>query len=78
MKITVEKIPPGKSLLSAKDLKKLVQLARSVERVDLVETHNDLPVEGLMKFAEQGKAFEFLDDKREDIYTVKDLKVRYK
>ena len=78
MKITAERIPPAKSLLPTKDLRKLIKLARSVETVELVETQNDLPAEGLMKLAEDGKAFEFLDDFREDIYNVKDLKVRYK
>lgn len=78
MKITAERIPPAKSLLPTKDLRRLIKLARSVERVELVETQNDLPVEGLMKLAEQGKAFEFLEHAQEDIYTVKDLKIRYK
>jgi len=32
----------------------------------------------IMKFEESSGAFDFLNDEREDIYTVNDLKVKYK
>jgi len=32
----------------------------------------------IMKFEESSWAFDFLNDEREDIYTVNDLKVKYK
>ena len=31
-----------------------------------------------MRLAETGGAFDFLHDEREDVYTVKDLRVRYR
>jgi hypothetical protein len=35
-------------------------------------------INDIMKFEESTGSFDFLNDKREDIYTVKDLKVKYK
>jgi hypothetical protein len=35
-------------------------------------------IDELMKFEESSGAFDFLNDEREDIYTVNDLKVKYK
>ena len=39
---------------------------------------DDIPAEGLMKLIEKDDAFRFLYDPREDIYTVDDLRERYK
>lgn len=41
------------------------------------DEEEDIPVEEIRRLAEQGKAFDFLNDTEEDIYTDDDLKVRY-
>lgn len=43
-----------------------------------VSQKSEIPIEDIMKLQDKGGAFDFLNDSREDIYTVKDLKVRYK
>ncbi|HMQ70761.1 MAG TPA: hypothetical protein PKC58_17425 [Ignavibacteria bacterium] len=43
-----------------------------------VTQNSNLSTEDIMKLEDKGGAFDFLNDPREDIYTVKDLKVRYK
>lgn len=64
-------------VLPRADLDRLLELARRVEEVDLQTQQDDLPALGLMLLAEQGGAFAWLADE-EDVYTVDDLKVRYR
>ena len=66
-----------KALLSRSDLEHLVELARRSETVALQTSEDELPTLGIMKLAEQGGAFDWLADE-EDLYTVEDLKVRYR
>ena len=42
------------------------------------ESDSEIAHEDLLRFAEKGGAFDFLNDPEEDIYTDDDLKVRYK
>ena len=44
----------------------------------MIEVQDDLPAEGLMALVDSGGSFEYLLDPREDIYSVNDLKVRYR
>ena len=44
----------------------------------LDEIYEDITSEELAKLATKGKSFDFLKDRREDIYSDKDLKVKYK
>ncbi|MBS1517638.1 MAG: hypothetical protein JSS91_06095 [Bacteroidetes bacterium] len=39
---------------------------------------SDIITNDIMKLEDQGGAFDFLKDEKEDIYTVNDLKVKYK
>ncbi len=43
-----------------------------------ISQSTDIPVKEIMKLEESGTAFDFLNDEREDIYTVNDLIVKYK
>ena len=43
-----------------------------------VSKNPDISTEDIMKLEDSGGAFDFLNDEREDIYTVNDLKVKYK
>lgn len=54
MKVNIERVSPDKS----------------IQKIDIVEIENDLPVEGIMKLAEKGKSFDFLKNKKENIYTI--------
>ena len=42
------------------------------------ESGSEIANEDLLRLAEKGGAFDFLNDPEEDIYTDDDLKVRYK
>jgi len=49
------------------------------EEVEVTITQkSDISIDEIMKLEDRAGAFDFLKDEREDIYTVKDLKVRYK
>jgi len=53
------------------------RLARQVEEIDIKSNDDDLPALGLMSLAEKSAAFDWLADE-DDLYSVADLKVRYK
>jgi hypothetical protein len=61
-----------KALLSQDELNQLLSLARQHEEVRVQLDKDDLPTIALMRFAEQGRAFDFWLDKAEDIYTPED------
>jgi hypothetical protein len=65
------------ALLSRKDLEKLLELAQQTEEVTLETREDDIPTVGIMSLAEHGGAFDWLSDE-EELYSVKDLKVRYR
>jgi hypothetical protein len=69
---------PGKALVDRAELDRLIEAARKVEEVELIEGTHDLPSEGLMYLAEAAGSFAYLLDAREDVYSVNDLKVRYR
>ena len=49
------------------------------QEVEVVITSNTTDsINEIMKFEESSGALDFLNDEREDIYTVNDLKVKYK
>ncbi|MBI4607520.1 MAG: hypothetical protein HY726_00750 [Candidatus Rokubacteria bacterium] len=64
--------------MSREELGRLIEAARKVEEVEFVECVDDLPVEGLTRLAAEGGSFDFLLDPREEIYTLNDLRVRYR
>lgn len=66
-----------KALLPLADFERLVEIARQSETVILQTSEEDLPTLGIMKLAEQGGAFDWLEDE-DDLYTIEDLKVRYR
>ncbi len=78
VKVHTQQVGSQKALVDRKELERLVEVARRVEEVELVEVHDDLPVEGLMQLVQESSSFAFLADPREDIYTLDDLKVRYR
>lgn len=55
----------------------LVELARRSGDVEVSLADDDLPVAGIMQLMDQAKAFDWLKDE-EDLYSLDDLKVRYR
>ncbi len=66
-----------KAVLPRAEFDRLVELARRSEEVELHTDEDDVPTVGIMRLAEQGGAFDWLAEE-EDLYTVNDLKVRYR
>ena len=66
-----------KAVLPRAEFERLVELARRSEEVELQTDEEDVPTVGIMRLAEQGRAFDWLAEE-EDLYNVNDLKVRYR
>ena len=66
-----------KAVLPRAEFERLVELAKRSEEITLQIEEDDLPTAGIMQLAEQGGAFAWLAEE-EDLYTVADLKVRYR
>ena len=66
-----------KTVLPRDEFERLVELAEKSEEITLIVEGEEVPTVGIMKLAEQGGAFDWLAEE-EDIYTVDDLKVRYR
>ena len=77
VRVHAQPVGAEKVLVDRGELERLVEVARRVEDVELIEVRDDVPVEGLMQLVRESRSFDFLADPREDIYTVDDLKVRY-
>ena len=78
VRIYAQSLGADKVVLDSEALQRLIDTARKVEEVELIEVGGDIPTEGLMRLAQAGGSFDFLNDPREDIYTPDDLKVRYR
>lgn len=59
------------------ELERLVELARRSEEIELCLETDEIPTVGILRLAEEGKAFDWLAEE-EDLYSVEDLKVRYR
>jgi hypothetical protein len=66
-----------KTILPRAELERLVELARRSEEIELRLETDEAPTVGIMRLAEEGKAFDWLAEE-EDVYSVEDLKVRYR
>lgn len=64
-------------VIATDDLQRLIETANKVAPVE-VEDETAPSDDDLMRLAETGGAFDFLHDEREDVYTVEDLRVRYR
>ena len=88
LRFKIERISQTPAIVNLEALKTLIDMAKKVDEIEINEViaeevegsyhDNDLPIEGLMRLAETSGAFDFLKDEKEDIYTVDDLKVRYR
>ena len=66
-----------KAIVLRAELERLVELAQASEHIDLQMSEDEVPTIGVMHLAEQGGAFDWLADE-DELYTVHDLKVRYR
>ena len=78
LRFKIERISQNQAIINWDDLKTLVNVAKKVDKVEIDEIKDDLPIEGIMMLVETSGALDFLKDEKEDIYTVDDLKVRYR
>jgi len=78
VKVHTQQVGTEKALVDRAELQRLVDVARQVEEVEVIEVQDDLPAEGLMRLVQETGSFSFLEDSREDVYTLNDLKVRYR
>jgi len=65
------------AVLPRSEFEQLMELARQAEAVELKLEDDDVPALGIMALAEQGGAFAWLAHE-EDLYSVDDLRVRYR
>jgi hypothetical protein len=65
------------AVLPRAEFEQLVELARRSKEIELQLDEEEVPTEGIRQLAAQGKAFDWLAEE-EDLYTVEDLKVRYR
>ncbi len=78
VKLHTQQIGAEKTLVDRAEFQRLVDVARRVEKVELIEIQDDLPTEALVRLVEEAGSFRFLDNPPEDVYTLNDLKVRYR
>jgi hypothetical protein len=78
VKVHAQPVGAEKALVDRAELRRLIEVARRVEEVELVELPDDLLPEGLMQLVQTGGSFDYLADPREDVYSLSDLKVRYR
>jgi hypothetical protein len=75
--IETSSIPPDKVVLKRDSFLKLLEKVREIEEVEVTEV-NFPSIDEIMKLQMESGAFDFLMNENEDIYTVNDLKVKYK
>jgi hypothetical protein len=66
-----------KAVLPRVEFERLVELAKRSEEITIQIEEDDLPTAGIIQLAEQGGAFAWLAEEQ-DVYSVDDLKVRYR
>ncbi len=69
--IHVERVG-DKALLAQSEFERLVQLARQRDEIAVHVRDEDVPTVGVMRLAEQGRAFDFWMEDGEDIYSAED------
>jgi len=78
MNVVIEKISKNKAIIDLEVIKELVKKAKKGDKINIIEKEEDISAKDLMKLSEKGGAFDFLNDVGEDIYTIDDLKVKYR
>ena len=76
--ISPQRISPQKVLLDSNEFEELIKRVIIFEPVVIKEIQDDISIKGIMKLIETDNAFEFLNNPQENIYTVNDLKERYR
>ncbi len=65
------------TVLPRAEFERLMELARQSEENELHVEEDEVPTSGIMRLAAEGGAFDWLIDEP-DLYSVDDLKVRYR
>jgi len=66
-----------KALLPREEFEHVLKLARQTESIEVDVSEDDIPTIGITRLAERGGALGWLADEP-DLYTVNDLKARYR
>jgi hypothetical protein len=66
-----------KALVPRAEFERLLELARQSTEINLQAGDDEVPTLGIMRLAEEGGAFDWLAAE-EDLYSVGDLRVRYR
>jgi len=66
-----------KALVPREEFERVLKLARQTESIEVDVSEDDIPTIGITRRAERGGALGWLADES-DLYTVNDLKVRYR
>ena len=66
-----------KALLPREEFEHVVKLARQTESIEVDVSEDEIPAIGIARLAENGGALDWLANEP-DLYTVSDLKVRYR
>jgi hypothetical protein len=59
-----------KAVLLQEELRRLLELARRAEEIELRIENEDIPTMGLMRLAEQAGSLDFWTEQGEDIYSI--------
>lgn len=78
MNVSIKRINRNEGIIKLNTLKKLIGKIPKSTRIKLVGKSDDIPVYGMMLLSQESKSLGFLKDPSENVYSVNDLKVRYK
>jgi len=78
LKIKYARVNRSKLLVDRRVMNELIKRVRRYEKIDVIEETAEPRTKGIMRLAEQGKSLRFLYNKKQDIYSVADVKIKYK
>ncbi|MBS1516328.1 MAG: hypothetical protein JSS63_14950 [Bacteroidetes bacterium] len=78
MNINIQKISKDRILINLEEFNRLIAKAEEAEKIVVNEINEDLNTYFIMKLQEESSSLDFLNDERENIYSVNDIKESYK
>lgn len=76
--IEINKIANNKIVMNINQFNTIIEKLKKSEEVNISEIEVDSEIVAIMKFQQESSTLNFLNDEREDIYTVNDVKKEYK
>lgn len=78
MNINIQKISKDRILINLEEFNRLIAKAEEAEKIVVNEINEDLNTYFIMKLQEESSSLDFLNDEKENIYSVNDIKESYK